>query len=124
MSDLQALLSEVPDGLEILLDGPDAIRQSMLFWQKGSLEPPKPQIELSFRRADRPEEGVYTFKSSSWSLAFDLVAEGTLEKLARIDGPARAVLRLEEASYKARNGERRGETVTLLRPVLSITGPA
>lgn len=121
MSDLQGLLAEVPGGLEIVLDGPDALRQSMILSRS---EPMKPQIELTFRRADRPEEGVYTFKSSSWSLAFDLVTEETLEKLAAIDGPARAVLRLEEASYKARNGEPRGETVTVLGPVLSISGPA
>lgn len=119
MSDLHTLLSEVPDGLAILLDGPDAIRQSMILGRKGSTAPPQPQIEFTFRLADRPEEGVYTFRSSSWSLAFDLLADGTVERLAEIDGPARAVLRLEEAS-----GKRNGQFVTLMKPVLFVSGAA
>lgn len=71
-----------------------------------------PDIDLTFRLADDPDLGIFQFKTGSWGLARDLVATGTAEAIANAEGPLQAKLRLEEVSFVAKNGPRRGQTVT------------
>jgi hypothetical protein len=81
-----------------------------------------PQIEVYFRLAADPDLGIFKFQTGSWSMVRDLGAEE--DKLAEIDGPARATLELEEVSFVAKNGPRKGQTVSFTKPVLTILGPA
>jgi len=85
---------------------------------------PSPQIEVYFRLAAEPDLGIFKYQTSSWSLASDLVRNQTEEELEEIDGPTLATLGIEEVSFVAKNGPRKGQTVTYNKPVLSIKGAA
>ena len=85
---------------------------------------PSPQIEVYFRLAAEPDLGIFKYQTSSWSLASDLVRNQTEEELAEIDGPTLATIGIEEVSFVAKNGPRKGQTVTYNKPVLSIKGAA
>lgn len=74
----------------------------------------QPSIEITFRLESMPDLGLGRFRSGSWTLAADIgKAEAALEK---IDGPAKAVLKLEQITTKT------GKQFT--KPVLTITGKA
>lgn len=76
----------------------------------------KPNISVHFRLADAPDLGVFKFVSGSWSLARDI---GPAEdKLAEIDGPARAKLSLVVVEYEAQ-----GKARKFTKPVVEILGP-
>lgn len=124
MRPLKDLLSGVTEGLEIVLNGPESVHQAVGRWSAKTGRISEPLIEIAFLLADSPEGDVYTFKSSSWAFAFDLMASGALERLAEIGGPAKATLELEEVSFVARNGARRGQQVKYMRPVLTVQGAA
>ncbi|AYN58514.1 hypothetical protein HOU70_gp33 [Arthrobacter phage Liebe] len=88
---------------------------------------PVPQIEVYFRLAANPDLGLFKFQTGSWSLAQDLVrddVEGQLADYAADSdtGTVRAVLKLEEVSFVAKNGPRAGQTVNYTKPVLAIKG--
>lgn len=85
---------------------------------------PVPQIEVYFRLAAQPDLGIFKFQTGSWSLAQDLAAYDVEGQLEEIDGPTRAVLKLEEVSFVAKNGPRAGQTVNYTKPVLTIKGAA
>lgn len=85
---------------------------------------PAPQIEVYFRLAAEPDLGIFKYQTSSWSLASDLVRNQTEEELAEIDGPTLATIGIEEVSFVAKNGPRKGQTVTYNKPVLTIKGAA
>jgi hypothetical protein len=85
---------------------------------------PSPQIEVYFRLAAEPDLGIFKYQTSSWSLASDLVRNQTEEELAEIDGPTLATIGIEEVSFVAKNGPRKGQTVTYNKPVLTIKGAA
>lgn len=85
---------------------------------------PVPQIELYFRLVGEEDLGIFKFQTGSWSLAYDLAADGIEDQLAEIGGPARAFLELEEVSFIAKNGPRAGQTVQYTKPVLKIKGAA
>ncbi|WP_146078990.1 hypothetical protein [Rathayibacter sp. AY1E6] len=84
---------------------------------------PAPQIELYFRLAADPDLGIFKFQTGSWSMAQDLARYDVDGRPAEIDGPAKAVLKLEEVSFVAKYGPRRGETVDYVKPVLNVRGP-
>ncbi|MDQ0895788.1 recombination directionality factor [Agromyces ramosus] len=83
---------------------------------------PVPDIDITFRLAEEVDLGIFRFKTGAWSMAQDLVRDGTLERLAEIDGPTKAVLELEEVSFVAKNGPMKGKTVKYTKPVLKIKG--
>jgi len=85
---------------------------------------PSPQIEVYFRLASEPDLGIFKYQTGSWSLASDLVRNETEEALEEIDGPTLATLAIEEVSFVAKNGPRKGQTVTYNKPVLTIKGAA
>jgi hypothetical protein len=85
---------------------------------------PAPQIELYFRLAAEPDLGIFKFQTGSWSMAQDLARYDVEGQLAEIDGPTKAVLKLEEVSFVAKNGPRAGQTVQYTKPVLEIKGAA
>lgn len=117
--DLMPLLAESPDGLEIVLDGPESLHRSMSVWRSGAAEP---RVEVRFRLRDSGlDDGVYTFESGSWSFAFDLAAGGFAERLDEIAGPTLAVLKLQPTPGIADDSEAAAQAV---RPVLTIVGPA
>jgi hypothetical protein len=84
---------------------------------------PEPSIELIFRLAEEPDLGLFRYQTGSWSLVSDLAYNGVEDALAEIDGPAKAVLALEEVSFVAKNGPRAGQTVNYTKPTLKIVGP-
>lgn len=89
---------------------------------------PEPQIEVYFRLAADPELGIFKFQTGSWSLAQDIVRDGTDDALtdALADSErkaARAKLGLEHVSFTAKNGPRAGQTVEYTKPVIKILGP-
>lgn len=83
----------------------------------------EPSIELTFRLADDPDLGLFRFQSGSWSLASDLAYDGTDGKLEAAEGPARARLSLEEVSFTAKSGPRKGQVVRYTKPVIKVLGP-
>ena len=83
---------------------------------------PSPQIEVYFRLAAEPDLGIFKYQTGSWSLASDLVRNQTEEKLAEIDGPTLATLGIEEVSFVAKNGPRKGQTVSYTKSELKIGG--
>lgn len=88
---------------------------------------PVPQIEVYFRLADNPDLGIFKFQTGSWSLAQDLVRDDTEQDIADYSadsesGKVRATLKLEEVSFVAKNGDRAGQTITYVKPVLSVKG--
>jgi len=85
---------------------------------------PTPDVELYFRLADDPDLGIFKFQTGSWSFVSDLAHFDTEAELADAvsdsDGRgARATLKLEEVSYVAKNGPRKGKPVEYTKPVLS-----
>lgn len=89
----------------------------------------EPQIELYFRLADEPDLGIFKFQTGSWSMASDLAYNDTEGELADYaadseTGKVKAVLKLEEVSFVAKNGPRAGQTVSYTKPVLKIKGAA
>lgn len=92
--------------------------------QKGRDETgPTPDVDVYFKLVGEEDLGIFQFKTGSWSIVQDFAYDGTIEKLAEIDGPTRAVLKLEEVSFVAKNGPRKGQTVNYTKPVLKIRGP-
>jgi hypothetical protein len=83
---------------------------------------PVPQIELYFRLAAQEDLGIFKFQTGSWGLAQDLAAYDIEGELAAIDGPARAIIELEEVSFVAKNGPRAGQTVQYTKPILKVLG--
>lgn len=81
---------------------------------------PVPDIDITFRLAEEAELGIFRFTTGAWSIAQDLVCDGTLAALAEIDGPTKAVLELQEVSFVAKNGPKKGKMVNYTRPILKI----
>lgn len=139
--------------VDIVLDGPEAVRQSMVLWGRNGLirscdgvtqtddeRSPcacpsslrdrkdaakaghgcEPSIQVYFRLASDPDLGKWKFFSGSWSMARDLVTDGVEDALAKIDGPARATLSIEEVSYETKDGTKR----EFRKPRLTIKGAA
>lgn len=85
----------------------------------------KPETSVFFRLAADPDLGKFRFQTGSWDFVSDLHYYDTLDRIADItaDGKkVRAVLGLEEVSFKARNGKRAGQTVRYKKPTLEIVG--
>lgn len=90
---------------------------------------PAPSIEIRFRLRDAPELGVFKFVSGSWGLLQDMHYYDTESELADVHadndgGPVAATLALEEVSFVAKKGERKGKTVSFTKPVFKIKGAA
>jgi len=85
---------------------------------------PTPDVDVYFKIVGSEDLGVFQFKTGSWSILQDFAYEGTLEKLEEINGPTRATIKLEEVSFVAKNGPRKGQTVSYTKPVLKVKGPA
>lgn len=73
----------------------------------------EPSVQLYFRLADHPTLGKFKFFSGSWALLGEIGKSE--DALAKIDGPAKAILRLDQVTTKA------GRTFT--KPTVKITGP-
>lgn len=78
----------------------------------------QPQITIWFKFADMPGLGTFKFSTGSWSMVKDIGPEE--EKLAAIDGPARATLSLQLVEYTTQAGK----NVSFTKPVLKVLGPA
>jgi hypothetical protein len=127
-------------GVDIIVEGVQSLKQKMVLWSRSGellqsgdgefLEDeewgigPTPRIEIYFRLASSSELGVFVFRTSSWSLAQDLVYYGVESELESIGGPALALLELEEVSFVAKNGPRKGQTVNYTKPNFRIRGAA
>lgn len=83
-----------------------------------------PDIELFFRLADEQDLGVFKFKTGSWGFASDLAYNGVEAALEAAEGPVKAVLKLEPVSFVAKNGPRKGQTVSYTKSELVIKGAA
>ena len=81
-----------------------------------------PDIDLFFRLADEQDLGVFQFKTGSWGLAYDLARDDIAGQLAAAEGPVRATLALEPVSFVAKNGPRKGQTVSYTKSSLTIKG--
>jgi len=85
---------------------------------------PTPDVEVFFRLAEQPDLGIFKFQTGSWSMVSDLAYNGTEDELSDYEGPIKATLKLEEVSFVAKNGARKGQTVQYTKPVLTIKGAA
>lgn len=85
---------------------------------------PVPQIEIYFRLAANPELGIFKFQTGSWSMAYDLAANNTAEKLEEFEGAIAANLRLELVEFDIKKGKNAGTHVSYRKPVLTIKGAA
>lgn len=81
-----------------------------------------PDIDLFFRLKDKPDLGRFQFKTGSWGLARDLAADDVAGQLAEAGGSVHAVLRLEEVSFVAKNGPRKGSTVSYTASRVDLKG--
>lgn len=89
----------------------------------------EPQIEVYFRLASSPDLGIFKFQTGSWSMASDLAYNDVEGELADYvadseTGKVKALLKLEEVSFVAKNGPRAGQTVAYTKPVLTLKGAA
>ncbi|MBT2498352.1 hypothetical protein J7E25_04530 [Agromyces sp. ISL-38] len=73
---------------------------------------PVPDINITFRLAEEPDLGIFRFKTGAWSMAQDLVREGTLDRLAAIDGPTKGhphprggLVRRQERPHERQDGQ-------------------
>lgn len=116
----------VTDG-EYLADGtpdPDAELSFEERKQKHQLGiGPGPHIQITFKLADDPDLGYFKFTSGSWTLVKDLVYYDVEAALEAIDGPTRALLSLEEVTFTAKSGKRKGKPVSFTKPNLKVLGP-
>lgn len=90
---------------------------------------PVPDIEVFFRLAEEPDLGIFKFKTGSWSMASDLAYNDVVNNLEDLaadseTGKVRAILELEEVSFVAKNGPRKGQTVNYTKPNLKLKGAA
>jgi hypothetical protein len=88
---------------------------------------PVPDIEVFFRLAEEPDLGIFKFKTGSWSMASDLAYNDVVTALEEFAGDSetgkvRAILELEEVSFVAKNGPRKGQTVNYTKPNLKLKG--
>ncbi|MDR6866799.1 hypothetical protein J2Y69_001398 [Microbacterium resistens] len=83
-----------------------------------------PDIDLFFRLADEPDLGVFKFKTGSWGFASDLAYNGVESELGSAEGPVKATLTLSPVSFVAKNGPRKGQTVSYTKSELVIKGAA
>lgn len=86
---------------------------------------PVPSIEVYFRLAGQEDLGIFKFVTGSWSLAYDLAANDVEAHLAQLveqsdEGKVSAVLALEGVEFIAKNGPRKGQTVSYTKPVVSL----
>ncbi|QNE74015.1 hypothetical protein F0344_04820 [Streptomyces finlayi] len=79
---------------------------------------PNPSIKVTFRFADDPELGLFSFQTGSWTL-FKIIheSEGALEDVGET---ATGALELEYVEYTAKKGKMRGKLVTYTKPVIHI----
>lgn len=112
------------DILDIIIEGPDSLKQSGYFLNGRRPELRGFQINLDFRLADLPECGALTLKTASWAFASQLAEDDVWKRLEEIDGPTTAILETRDVSFTARNGARAGELVSYSHPFLKILGPA
>lgn len=83
-----------------------------------------PDVDLYFRLAEEPDLGVFKFKTGSWGFVSDLAYNGVVEELEAAEGPTKAVLKLEPVSFVAKNGPRKGQTVSYTKSTLVLKGAA
>lgn len=136
--------------VDIILDGPNAVKSAMVLWGRNGIihtsdgetlstgEPDpmagkslqerkeaakagygsEPSVQVYFKLEGHEDLGKFKFFSGSWTLA---EAIGAVEdKLAEIDGPARATLSLEVVEYTTKAGRE----VRFTKPVLNVKGAA
>ncbi|AWY05728.1 hypothetical protein SEA_GRETCHEN_40 [Microbacterium phage Gretchen] len=83
-----------------------------------------PSAEITFRLADDPNLGIFVLKSNSWGLAHFLAAEDIEGQIDAIGGPAILRLKLVPVSFKAKNGPRKGKTVSYTATEIEVIGAA
>lgn len=115
--------------IDIIISGPDALKQEGYFLKGRRPELRDFAITLRFCMADLPEVGVpgldvLTLTSKSFAFASQLAEDNVMERLEEIGGPTRATLETEDVSFTRKNCERAGEAVSYAHPVLKILGPA
>jgi hypothetical protein len=115
--------------IDIIISGPDALKQEVYFLNGRRPELLNFAITLRFRMADLPELGVpgldvLTLTSKSFAFASQLAEDNVKERLEEIGGPARATLETGDVSFTRKNGQRAGEAVSYSHPFLKILGPA
>jgi hypothetical protein len=83
---------------------------------------PAPDIDFYFRLADAPELGLFLFKTTSFSVAYDLALNRTSERLAEIGGQTTATLKLKPVAFTSRTGETKGQRVEYTATRIELTG--
>lgn len=83
-----------------------------------------PSAEITFRLADEPDLGLFVLKSNSWGLAYFLAAEDIEGQIEALEGPALLRLKLVPVSFVAKNGPRKGKTVSYTSTELEVIGAA
>ena len=78
----------------------------------------EPSIQVYFRLAAEPDLGKFKFSTGSWTMAAEI--EDAQAALAKVEGPARATLTLEEVDYTTKTGRH----VNYRKPVVEIKGAA
>ncbi|AFU62220.1 recombination directionality factor [Streptomyces phage TG1] len=82
---------------------------------------PNPSIKVTFRLADDPELGKFTYSTGSWTLA--AVLHEALNDLDRIGETAYGYVELEYVEFIPSRGPMRGKTVSYTKPVLKFVKP-
>ncbi|MGW6313805.1 recombination directionality factor [Streptomyces sp. NPDC055099] len=81
---------------------------------------PNPSITVTFKLADDPELGKFTFHTGAWTLL--AVLHEAEDALARIGqgGPVLAELELEYVEFIPKKGKMKGKTVSYTKPVIRV----
>jgi hypothetical protein len=77
--------------------------------------------EITFTAAARRDLGIFVYTDSCHAFFHDFAAR-TAPIVATMEGPIRALLSVEDVSFVAKHGPRRGERIEFVKPVLKLLG--
>lgn len=106
---------KVDSPVQIVVSGPDALKERVVLWAPHRRKPIEPSIELVFTLADVPASGTLTLTSNSWALAHDLAENGLRDALATAKRPCLVSAQLVLVSFLAKNGINAGQLVSYER---------
>ncbi|MEV7607919.1 hypothetical protein AB0N61_00390 [Microbacterium sp. NPDC089320] len=125
---LAARLRELYPGrvaaIDIVVANSKAIHQRLVLRGPNGEWSCVPSAELTFRLADDPNLGIFVLKSNSWGLAHFLAAEDIEGQIDAVGGPALLRLKLVPVSFIAKNGPRKGKTVSYTSTEIEVLGAA
>ncbi|MET4620640.1 hypothetical protein ABIE18_002089 [Arthrobacter sp. 2762] len=110
---------KVNSPVQIVVAGPEALKERIVFWSFHGSKLIEPSIELVFTLGAKPTLGELTLSTSSWAFADDLAASGIREALTATKGPCVFSAELMPVSFVQRNGFRAGQLASYHRLVLA-----